>query len=186
MEKNGQAWVTATLCLSSLRLSLETKYANDPIDWLTAECGQLAVKHETGTIGDTRLGILTRSSDRDERDLVPNLLLWAHFEWQPADWRVSHNPPVAAIDLSLRTHIRHFNRLRITLWGTLLVAGPVPGGQWPCTRKEKVVWMWGSGFDTTQWEFISNTPIRNSGKLLPSCVYFSRMLEIFWLDSSSQ
>ncbi len=33
----------------------------------------------------TQPSILTRSSGRDEGDLVPNLLLWAHFEWQHTD-----------------------------------------------------------------------------------------------------
>lgn len=40
-----------------------------------AERGRLAVKHETGTTANRGPGILTRFSDRDESDLVPNLLL---------------------------------------------------------------------------------------------------------------
>lgn len=102
-----------------------------------------------------RAGILTRPSDRDERDLVPNLRLWAHFEWQHADWRVSHNPPVSAIDLSLRTHFRHFNRLRITLWGTLLDASPAGGVSDHMQKRGKTwfhfldlrVWFW---YDTVR------------------------------------
>lgn len=45
-------------------------------------------------------------------------------------------------------------------------------------QKVGIYWIQGSGFDMAQCEFISDTPIRNPGKLLPSCVYSSLMLGI--------
>lgn len=84
------------------------------------------------------------------------MLLWAHFDWQHADWKIFHNPQDPAIDLSLPTHFRHIKRLRnrsLSIstrfksgrggWG-----GYVGGGVRPCAKERKNTvfisgnWIW--------------------------------------------
>lgn len=105
-------------------------------------------------------------------DPVPNLSLWAHFEWQHSACRLSHNYPVQSIDLSLFFFLTDSELLSEKLyWMEVLLRGVSDQKVW-------IYWIQGSGFDMAQCELISDTPIRNPGKLLPSCVYSSLMLGI--------
>lgn len=98
-------------------------------------------------------------------------------------------PTVAAIDLSLQLRFRRFNRVRIALWGILLDASPAElgregrGSAAICRREGKnIPLISGSCVGLVLIQSASQSEI--PGKLLPSCVYSTLMLEIPQLDSS--